>query len=163
MKKQPILSNVVSKVQGAARSVTPYTAQTAATPEALEGQPGRPISEGSINGTRKPWYFRLNARIWKDFTFVVGKKKEKKDDKRELALQIYLQVQNLAGTKNQVAVYRYTGVPGDDGYLSDPGSYSAIQSALNPQAYKDQYAAAVNSPNNYSTPRRIFLGAIFSF
>ena len=163
VKNKQILSNFGVSVQVAARSGTPYTAQTAATPEAIEGQPGRPISEGSINGTRKPWYFRLNARIWKDFTFVVNKKKEKKDDKRELALQIYLQVQNLIGSKNQVAVYRYTGVPGDDGYLSDPSSFSSIQTALNPQAYKDQYAAAVNSPNNYSTPRRIFLGAIFSF
>lgn len=163
VKNKQILSNAGINLQMAARSGTPYTAQVNATPEGLEGQPGRPITEGSINGSRKPWYFRLNMRVWKDFTFMVGKKDAKKDDKRELALQIYLQIQNLLGSKNAVAVYRYTGTSNDDGYLSDPASSSAIQSALNPQAYKDQYAAYINRPDNYSLPRRIYLGAVFSF
>ncbi len=163
VKNKQILSNFGINLQLSARSGTPYTAQVNATPEGLEGQPGRPITQGSINGSRIPWYFRLNARIWKDFTFVVGKKDEKKDDKRELSLQLYLQVQNIIGAKNAVTVYRFTGTPSDDGYLGDPSSLSAIQSALNPQAYKDQYAAYINRPDNYSLPRRIFLGAIFSF
>ncbi|MES2619276.1 MAG: TonB-dependent receptor [Bacteroidota bacterium] len=162
VKNKQILSNFGVSLQAAARSGTPYTEQTAATPEAIDGQPGRPISKGSINGARKPWFFRMNFKVWKDFSFMVGRKKEK-DDKRELAFQVYLQIQNLLGSKNQVAVYRYTGTPDDDGYLSDPSSSSAIQSALNPQAYKDQYAAAVNHPYNYSLPRRIFLGLVFSF
>ncbi len=158
-----ILSNAGINLQLSARSGTPYTSQVNATPEALEGQPGRPITKGSINGSRIPWYFRLNMRIWKDFTFVVGKKDTKKEDKRELSLQIYLQIQNLLNSKNVVAVYRFTGTPNDDGYLGDPASAAAITGALNPQAYKDQYAAYVNRPDNYSLPRRIFLGAIFSF
>ena len=108
-------------------------------------------------------YFRLNARVWKDFTFVVGKKDAKKDDKRELSFQIYLQVQNIIGAKNSVSVYRFTGTPSDDGFLTDPASISYVQNALNPQAYKDQYAAYINRPDNYSLPRRIYLGAIFSF
>jgi len=163
VKNKQILSNFGVNLQLSARSGTPYTAQTNATPEGLEGQPGRPITEGSINGSRIPWYFRMNARVWKDFTFVVGKKDAKKDDKRELSLQIYLQVQNLIGSKNVVSVYRFTGTPNDDGYLGDPSSVTAIQSTLNPQAYKDQYAAYINKPDNYSLPRRIFLGAVFSF
>jgi outer membrane receptor protein involved in Fe transport len=160
--RQP-LSNSGITLQLMARSGTPYTAQVNATPEALEGQPGRPITKGSVNGSRIPWYFRLNFRVWKDFTFVVGKKDAKREDKRELALQIYLQIQNLIGSKNSVTVYRFTGTPSDDGYLGDPASLSAVQAALNPQAYKDQYAAYINRPDNYSLPRRIFLGAIFSF
>jgi hypothetical protein len=163
VKNKQILSNAGINLQLAARSGTPYTAQVNATPEGLEGQPGRPITQGSINGSRIPWYFRLNMRVWKDFTFMVGKKDAKKDDKRELSLQIYLQIQNLIGSKNAVSVYRFTGTPSDDGYLTDPASSSAIQSALNPQAYKDQYAAYINRPDNYSLPRRIFLGAVFSF
>ena len=133
-----------------------------ATPELIENQPGRPLGKQQ-NAARKPWFFRLNMKIWKDFTFVVGKKNEKKEDKRELAFQIYLQIQNLLGSKNTVSVYRYTGVPDDDGYLNDPSSVPNINSALNPQSYKDLYAAAVNDPFNYSLPRRIYLGAIFSF
>jgi len=163
VKNTQILSNFGINLQLAARSGTPYTAQVNATPEGLEGQPGRPITKGSINGSRIPWYFRLNMRVWKDFTFRVGKKDVKKDDKRELSLQIYLQIQNLLGSKNAVAVYRFTGTPSDDGYLGDPASSAAIATALNPQAYKDQYAAYINRPDNYSLPRRIYLGAIFSF
>lgn len=162
IKNSQILSNAGINLQLNARSGTPYTEQVAATPEGLEGQPGRPITKGSINGARLPWYFRVNFRVWKDFVILAGKKKEK-EDKRELALQIYLQIQNLLDTRNPVRVYRYTGTPSDDGFLSAPASVSAIQSALNPQAYSDQYAAYINRPDNYSLPRRIFLGAIFSF
>jgi outer membrane receptor protein involved in Fe transport len=162
IKNKQILSNAGINLQVMARSGTPYTEQIAATPEGLEGQPGRPITKGSINGARLPWYFRLNMRVWKDFSFKVGSKKDK-ESKRELGFQIYLQIQNLLNTKNAVSVYRYTGTPNDDGYLTDPASASAIQSALNPQAYRDQYAAYINRGDNYSLPRRIFLGGIFSF
>ncbi|HLP20552.1 MAG TPA: TonB-dependent receptor, partial [Chitinophagales bacterium] len=163
VKNKQILSNAGINLQLAARSGTPYTEQINATPEGIEGLPGRPITKGSINGSRIPWYFRLNARVWKDFTFTVGKKDDKKDTKRELSLQIYLQVQNLIGSKNSVTVYRFTGTANDDGYLTDPASAQAIASALNPQSYKDLYAAYIDHPNNYSLPRRIYLGAIFSF
>ena len=163
IKNKQILSNSGINLSVAARSGTPYTEQIAATPEGLEGQPGRPITKGSVNGARLPWYFRVNMRVWKDFTFVVGKKKEKADDKRELALQIYLQIQNLLNSKNPVSVYRYTGTANDDGFLTDPSSISAINAALNPAAYRDQYAAYINRPDNYSLPRRIYLGAVFSF
>jgi len=80
-----------------------------------------------------------------------------------VGLQIYLQIQNLFNTANVLTVYRYTGTANSDGYLNDPGSLSAIQSALNPKAFKDQYAVYINNPSNYSLPRRIYLGAIFTF
>ena len=92
------------------------------------------------------------------------KKKEKKDGGgRPLSLQIYLQIQNLLNTQNVLTVYRYTGVASSDGYLNDPGSLSAIQSALNPRAFKDQYAVYINNPSNYALPRRIYLGGVFTF
>jgi len=160
IKNKQILSDAGVSFQFTARSGTPYTEQTAATATQLFGSPTRAISEGSINGSRIPWYFRVNMRVWKDFNFNAGKKKE---NKRALSLQIYLQIQNLLNTQNILAVYRFTGTPNDDGYLSSPSSAPAIAAALNPQAYKDQYAAAVNSPSNYSLPRRIYLGGIFNF
>ena len=162
IKNKQILADAGISLQVTARSGTPYTEQISATPEGLQGQPSRPVSKGSINGSREPWYFRVNMRVWKDFSFMVGKKKEGKD-RRELSLQIYLQIQNLLNTQNVITVYRYTGLPNTDGYLNDPSSISAIQASLNPQAYKDQYAAYINRPGNYSLPRRIFLGAVFSF
>ncbi len=163
IKNSQILANSGINLQVAARSGTPYSQQTAATPEAIDGQPGRPITKGSINGSRLPWYFRLNMRVWKDFSFEVNKKKENKEDRRVLSFQIYLQIQNLLNAKNPVSVYRYTGTPNDDGFLSDPASIAFVNAALNPQAYRDQYNAMVNNPNNYALPRRIFLGALFSF
>lgn len=163
VKNHQILSNSGISLQLSARSGTPYTAQQFATPTALAGQPGRPISEGTINGSRLPWYFRLNLRAWKDFSFRVGKKDAKPADKRLLAFQVYVQIQNLIDTRNVVGVYRFTGTPSDDGFLSDPSSLPIIQASLNPQAFRDQYAAIANRPNNYSLPRRIFLGVLFSF
>jgi len=102
-------------------------------------------------------------RVYKNFDFTVGKKNEKKEDRRPLSLQIYLQIQNLLNTQNVLQVYRYTGVPNTNGFLNDPSSLPDIQAALNAQAFKDQFAARVNSPANYSLPRRIYLGGIFSF
>lgn len=162
VKNHQILSNAGINLQLAARSGTPYTEQQFATPQGLEGQPGRPITKGSINGSRLPWYFRVNMRVWKDFTFVTNKKKENANH-HVFALQIYLMIQNLINSKNIVSVYRYTGTPDDDGYLSDPSSLSSIQGALNPLGYQDQYAAYINRPDNYSLPRRIYLGASFNF
>lgn len=163
IKNSQILADAGINLQVMARSGTPYTEQQAATPEGFDGLPGRPITKGSINGSRLPWYFRVNMRVWKNFNFTVGKKKEDKDNRRDLSLQIYLQIQNLLNTKNPIKVYRYTGTPDDDGYLSDPSTLPRIQSALDSQSYQDLYAAYINQPGNYSLPRRIFLGAIFSF
>lgn len=163
IKNKQILSNSGINLQFAARSGTPYTEQQAATPEGIEGLPGRPLTKGSINGSRLPWYFRMNMRVWKNFEFMLGKKKEGKDDRRSLDLQVYLQIQNLLNAKNVVSVFRYTGTPDDDGYLSDPSSLAAINAALNPVAYQNQYAAYINRGDNYALPRRIYLGAILSF
>lgn len=163
IKNSQILSDAGINLQVMARSGTPYTEQQFATPQGIEGLPGRPVTKGSINGSRLPWYFRVNMRVWKNWNFTVGKKKEGKDNRRDIGLQIYLQIQNLLNTKNAVKVYRYTGTPNDDGYLTDPSTLPLIQSALSAQSYQDLYAAYIDQPGNYSLPRRIFLGAIFSF
>jgi outer membrane receptor protein involved in Fe transport len=164
IKNSQILSDAGITIQLSTRSGTPYTAQENVTPQALQSSSSRAVGEGSINGSRLPWYYRANLRVWKNFTFVTGKKKEKKDGSgRELGLQIYLQIQNLFNTANVLTVYRYTGTANSDGYLNDPGSLSAIESALNPRAFKDQYAVYINNPSNYSLPRRIYLGGIFNF
>ncbi len=169
IKNKQIFSDAGISLQLSARSGTPYTAQQNVTATQLQGQPNKPVSEGSINGSRLPWYFRANLRVYKNFDFAVGNNGKKKSEGakskegREVQLQIYLQIQNLFNTQNILSVYRYTGSPSDDGYLNDPSSLAAIQAALNPKAYKDQYAAVENSPNNYSLPRRIYLGGIFTF
>jgi outer membrane receptor protein involved in Fe transport len=179
IKNSQIFSDAGIGLSFNARSGTPYTAQQNVTAEGFRlTSPEKPVSVGSINGSRMPFYYRLNLRVWKDFNFMVGKKNEKKEDKRAVSLEIYLEIQNLLNTKNVVSVYRYTGTPNTDGYLSSPASVSVIQAALNPQAFKDQYTAIINTvpissanqtpvngsfASNYALPRRIYLGGIFSF
>ncbi len=163
IKNVQILSDAGISFQLTTRSGTPYTAQANVTPNALQNTATRAVGLGSINGSRLPWYFRLNMRVWKNFDFTVGKKKEKAEDRRNVGFQIYLQIQNLINTENVLTVYRYTGTANSDGYLNDPGSLSTIQSALNPKAFKDQYAVYINNPSNYALPRRIYLGAVLTF
>ena len=150
-----------------ARSGTPYTAQSNVTPEGLEGQVLRPITEGGINSSRVGWNFNLGMRIYKSFVIHTGGKKGKdgsvSDKGRDLSFQVYMQFQNLLGLQNPISVYRYTGNTNDDGFLGDPASLPRIAQAFSPQGFKDQYSAYINRPENYSLPRRIFLGVQFNF
>ena len=62
-----------------------------------------------------------------------------------------------------MSVYRYTGNPDDDGFLASAEFQSSINSANDSQAFRDMYSTRVDNPFNYSLPRRIRLGVIFSF
>lgn len=156
-----ILANSGLNFNIRARSGTPYTSQSNVTPEALNATPKR-LSQGSINGSRLPWNFRVDFRVFKGFDIVTNKNKDR-ELQRTLNFQIYLQIQNLLNAANPVNVYRYTGNPDDDGYLSSTLSDGPKAAAFNAQSYVDLYRAFVNDPNNYSLPRRIFLGFQFNF
>lgn len=156
-----ILANTGVNFNIRARSGTPYTSQSNVTAEGLLAGQKR-LSQGSINGSRLPWTFRVDFKIFKGFDVIVNKNKDK-DMQRTLNFQIYLQIQNLLNTANVVNVYRYTGNANDDGYLSSATSDGAKNAAYNPQSYNDLYRAFINQPDNYSLPRRIFLGLQFGF
>ncbi len=117
--------------------------------------------EGQINGSRMPWQFRIDARIDKDIEIKTKKKGGKSG--RPLYMNVYLEVLNVLNTKNIMAVYRATGNPDDDGYLAANQFQAQIQAQTNEAAYRDQYAISVNSPYNYSLPRRIRLGLSLGF
>lgn len=119
------------------------------------------LLKGTINGSRKPWQFRLDLRVDKDIYFNLGK--AEKENVRKAYMNVYLQVLNLLNTKNVISVYPYTGNPDDDGYLSAPEWQREINSQLDPQSFRDLYSIYVNQPDNYSTPRQIRLGLIFNF
>lgn len=112
--------------------------------------------------SRLPWYTRLDLRVNKDFTFNISKKSDSKEA-RTMGISVYVYIQNLLNTENILTVYPYTLNPNDDGFLSANGSASAIASKTNAQSYKDLYRAKVNNPDNYSLPRRIYLGANINF
>jgi hypothetical protein len=123
---------------------------------------------GDPNSARLPWNFKL------DFTFdknVTIKGKEIKDEygtsrTRQSFLNIYVTVQNLLNTRNVLSVYRYTGLPNDDAFLSSAlgeQTLNGLYDQATRQAYIDQYSVKVNNPYNYYAPRIIRLGLRYNF
>ncbi len=135
-------------------SGTPYTRSANVIGTYATG--GSRLLEGSINGSRLPWEFRVDMRVDKDF------KLSKKPDSRT-SLNVYFLFLNLFNTQNIMSVYPATGSPTDDGYLTAPEWQENINSQLDPQAYRDLYTLRENSPYNFSTPLQIRFGVIFGF
>ena len=161
-KGRQILADFGINLLARARSGTPYTKQSNPTFEADAGGGGRPVTEGYINGARIGWNFRIDTRINKAFTVTVGKDKENKEP-RDLSFNVYLWIQNLLGTANVRNVYRYTGQPDTDGFLESAQGQQFASSQIDPQSYRDLYNARINSPNNYTLPRRVFIGGTMNF
>jgi outer membrane receptor protein involved in Fe transport len=145
-----------------ARSGTPYTRQVNATSGSgiLIGVSQRSSIAGEINGSRLPWQFRSDLRIDKDFILHKGMGK----DRRPVGgMTVYLQVNNLLNSKNIVSVYRYTGLPDDDGYLQTAEGKAQVSEQPDQQAFTDQYNVKMVNPDNYIQPRFLRLGAMISF
>ena len=78
-------------------------------------------------------------------------------------MNVYLQVQNLLNSKNIVSVYRSTGNPEDDGYITAARYQNDIESQNDEQSFRELYSMRVNNPANYTLPRRIQLGIMLNF
>lgn len=145
-----ILSDFGINFQAIAVSGRPYTATL--VPTELGGQG----TEGAINGARKPWTFTLNARIDKNFNIA-----------KNYGLNVYLRVSNLLDRRNVINVYSASGSAEDSGFLASSRGADAIQTVQNSirevDAYLASYQWRLANPNNFSLPRRIYLGAIFNF
>jgi hypothetical protein len=149
------------------RSGEPYTRAAVANPIVGGDFQSTPII-GTVNGSRLPWQSEVSTRIDKDF-FVgnIGRKKDK-DGKvvkngRPASMNVYMYVSNLLNTRNTLAVYSYTGVSTDDGYLTSPQGQQALNSLQFPTAYSDLYNTRLLNPGLFNNPRRIFFGFIFNF
>ena len=101
----------------------------------IQGLAERSVLEGSINGSRLPWTERLDAKLDRDFIVKIGRNKEG-GGKKSYHVNAYLQVQNVLNTLNTIAVYRATGNPNDNGYLSAPQSQASINSQVNPASFQ---------------------------
>jgi hypothetical protein len=84
-----------------------------------------------------------------------------------MSMNIYCRVSNLLDRRNIIRVYPATGSATDDGFLRSYFGQNQIETILNSPRDLDGYLAsyqwALLNPNNYTLPRRIFLGAIFDF
>ena len=58
-------------------------------------------------------------------------------------------------------MYRATGNPDDDGYLTSSAAQNAINAQNSPDSFRHMYSLAVNNPNNYSLPRMLRAGLSF--
>jgi hypothetical protein len=149
-----ILANAGLNLLLSTRSGEPYTKQSSPTPDAQFGVQNRSTLEGSINGSRLPWHFKMDIKV--DKTFYVGKNKT-------TGLNVYFWVQNLLNNQNIVGVYPFTGNPDDDGYLSSAVGQDDAADEVDPDSFVDLYGVKVANPNNYSLPRRIRIGARLNF
>jgi hypothetical protein len=141
-----------------AQSGRPYTAALTPTGTVLVGSAQRSQIKGNPFGSRMPWQFKVDANIQKDFTI---QKKTFKDDNRhakEFRFTAYLWIQNLLNSRITQNVYRFTGLPDDDGFLSSPQGQQVIEQQINAQSFVDLYNAKVTNPYNFAIPRLMRLG-----
>lgn len=139
-------------------SGTPYSRQANITPVAIGV--GTPQLLGALNGSRKPWTYRLDLQLDRNFNLEYGGE----DGKSKRAfLNVYVRVTNLFNQFNVINVYRATGNPDDDGYLLAAQSQATIQNQLDEQSFRDMYMMSINNPFNISRPRTIRLGVKFDF
>jgi hypothetical protein len=158
-----IFADAGFNITGRAGSGTPYSGQSNIVPTQFSGVQGNnPILQGSINGARKPWQVRFDLRVDKNFMLAIGKKNEEgvRSKKR---LNVYLQVLNLLNTKNVLNVYRATGDPTDDGYLSSAIAQQQLSQVASRQSFIDMYNVHLANPGNFSIPRRTRIGLSLDF
>lgn len=153
----PLMQNMGLNFTFTGGSGVPYSKSSKIVPLGSGGH----ILQGQINGSRLPWQFRMDARIDKDIAIMLGGKEG--ESGRPAFINIYLQVLNVLNSQNVLGVYRATGNPDDDGYLAAAEYQTQIDQQLDPQAYRDLYLLRIDSPYNYSLPRRIRLGLVFNF
>jgi hypothetical protein len=152
--KVDILENTGLNLNFNLSSGTPFTKR--AIPGGIGTNFNSQQTEGSINGARMPWNFRIDLRLDRDF--VIGKKSAK-----PVNCNVYVRVQNILNSRNVLNVYPATGDPLDDGFLTIQDSPGLGLLAERGASYQLLYDLRMRDPFNISRPRRIFLGALFTF
>lgn len=159
-KTHKILEDVGANIIFRLGSGTPYSKQSNITPEGQFGLNINKSLEGAVNGSNLPWNYRMDLRVDKNIQLVWGKEE---GDRKRANLNIYLQVLNLLNTRNIINVYKATGNPDDDGYLTSAAAQNTIAAQINPESFVDLYDVKINNPANYSRPRVIRLGIQIDF
>ncbi len=158
VKSIQLLKNTGFNITFIGGSGTPYTKSSKIYPALISNDR---VIQGSINGSRLDWTFRMDARIDRDIDIKWGKKDG--ENKKTAYLNIYLQILNVLNAKNVLSVYPATGNANDDGYLAAAEWQTQINQQLDSQSYRDLYLARIDSPFNYSRPRMIRLGISLNF
>jgi len=156
-----ILENTGLNVTSNVFSGSPYSAQNFITNEGSFSPQSAGLN-GTTNGSRLPWSYRLDLQLDRTFDLVFNKDDESKKN-RNAALNVYVRVTNILNQQNRVAVYRATGNWDDDGFLAAADSQTSIQNQLDEQSFRDYYTMKIQNAFNISAPRTIRLGVKFDF
>lgn len=148
-----ILENFGVNLVMNANSGRPYTKRDRAYAVTASAS-GNSQTVGQVNGARLPWQVSFDMRINKSFMLT-------KNGKR--SLDVYLQILNLFNTMNIINVYPFTGSPDDDGFLASEQGRAQLVNQVDQQSFVDLYNRSMNSPFNFSIPRRIRLGISYNF
>jgi hypothetical protein len=157
-----VLENIGANIVLRAGSGSPYSKQANYSADGYFDVSQRRTLSGSINGSNLPWNFRADLKLDKDIELTWGGKKEG-EEKKHANLNIYLQVLNVLNNRNIISVYKATGNPDDDGYLTSAEAQEDIANKTDPDAFVDLYRVNINDPSNYSRPRVIRLGLVLDF
>ena len=109
-----------------------------------------PVPRGGINEDRLPWTNRIDLRVQRRFQVGNGG-----------TLTAFLWMQNVLNTVNVQGVYRYSGLPDDDGFLSTAGGVQFLESAQ--PAAETLYRFRNRNLENFGRPRLTRLGVRFDF
>lgn len=149
------LQNAGANLIFRARSGEPYTKYEFS---------GTNVVEGGVAGSRIPWHYMMDLRVDKRFNLSFKKKAlDGMQRKPDLGITAFVYITNLLNTRDVLNVYGFTGRPDDDGYIASPQGQLAVQTAVNGQAYSDQYSLSVQNPGLLNNPRRINLGLSLNF
>jgi len=154
-----VLENTGINVTTNIGSGTPYSGLKQPVGDVLLA-PNSSQLDGTLNGSRKPWTYRVDAQLNRNFDLEFGKDEDKK---KAAYLNVYLRVTNVFNIINTLNVYRATGTADDDGYLAASQYQASIQNQLDEQSFRDYYLLKVVNPNNFGIPRTIRLGVEFNF
>jgi hypothetical protein len=154
-----VLANTGLNIVTQIGSGTPYSGVRQPIGDALI-TPNASQLEGTLNGSRKPWQYRVDLQIDRNISLEFGDDENKK---KAAYLNVYVRVTNIFNIINVLNVYRATGNPDDDGYLAAAQFQNAIQNQLDERSFRDYYRLKVDNPFNYGIPRTIRLGVKFDF
>jgi hypothetical protein len=162
-----ILENIGLNITTNVFSGNPYSSANAITMAASES--ALPSNQtGSVNGSRKPWSYKLDLQLDKNLQFTIKDKTPTSIDPmlnkdKKVFLNVYIRATNVFNQFNVLNVYRATGNWNDDGYLAASQSQSSIQNQYDAASFVDYYTMKVQNAFNISAPRTIRLGVRFDF
>jgi len=158
---ESVLKNLSVSFSMVGNSGVPYSRQIIPTPTQLINGSSNGSLLGSLNGARLPFEFYGDLNVTKNVDLFFKSKKNKAG--KYAQLQFYVNIQNLFNIQNVIDVYRATGSPSDDGYLTSPNYQSQIASQVDPTSYSNYYSMKMDNPGNYSMPRRVKFGVMLNF